>query len=198
MPLVINMKEKKKIYIIEHLEPQLWPWCVIEYENISKTVGKNNLWFTNIKKKDKNKLKKHGKVFHESVSELRLRNICILDPAATETLAPHETEYEYFIFGGILGDYPPKQRTKEELTPKIHGKVRNIGKEQMSTDNAVYVVHQIANKKKKIEKIPFQDNVSIEINSMESVELPYRYALVKGKPFMSKKIVEHLKKKKSF
>ena len=37
------------IYVIEHLEPKLWEWCEIEYESISKIVGKENLWFTNIK-----------------------------------------------------------------------------------------------------------------------------------------------------
>src|SRR3989344_4588506 len=44
--------KKKQIYIIEHLEQKLWPWCVIEYKHISKIAGKNNLWFTNIKKRD--------------------------------------------------------------------------------------------------------------------------------------------------
>jgi len=43
----------KTVYIIEHLEPKLFPWCMIEYKHISKTVGKSNLWFTNIKQKGK-------------------------------------------------------------------------------------------------------------------------------------------------
>ena len=40
------------IYIIEHLEPKLWEWCILEYEHISQTVGKDNLWFTNIRDKE--------------------------------------------------------------------------------------------------------------------------------------------------
>ena len=71
----------KKTFIIEHLEPKLWEWCLIEYEHISETIGRENLWFTNIKnEKDKQKLEKVGKVFRESVKEMSLNNICILDP----------------------------------------------------------------------------------------------------------------------
>ena len=44
--------------IIEHLEPELYDWCLIEYEHISKIAGKGNLIFTNIKnKKETEKLK---------------------------------------------------------------------------------------------------------------------------------------------
>ncbi len=40
-------------FIIEHLEPELYPWCLIEYKHISKIVGKNNLIYTNINKEYK-------------------------------------------------------------------------------------------------------------------------------------------------
>ena len=188
------------IYIIEHLEPQLFEWCLIEYEHISETVGKANLWFTNIKNKnDQKKLAKFGRVFSQSVKEMDLLNSCVLDPEATKTLVPLETKnFSYLIFGGILGDYPPKKRTQEELTPFIpNAEVRNIGKEQMSTDNAVYTVKQIENGKK-LADLKFQNNVSIEINEFESVDLPYCYNLINGKPFMSSKLPVYLKKKKGF
>jgi len=190
----------KKIFIIEHLEPKLWPWCLIEYEHISETVGKENLWFTNIKNKsDAKKLGKWGKVFKESIKEMNLQNVCILDPESKETLSPEKSKkFEYFLFGGILGDYPPKKRTQEELTKFIKNpSTFNIGKEQMSTDNAVFVVKQIV-EGKKFEDLKFKDGIDIEINDIETVELPFRYTLVNGKPFMSPKIVEYLKKKKGF
>lgn len=185
------------IYIIEHLEPELWPWCLIEYKNISKIAGKNNLWFTNIKNgKDKKKIEQYGKVAEKSVKSLNLKNVCILDPDANKTLSPKEAKkFRYFIFGGILGDYPPKKRTKKELTPFVKGKARSIGKKQMSTDNAVYVVKKIV-QGEDIKKIAFKDNVEININKIESTILPYRYALIDGKPLMSKEIVKYLKNKK--
>jgi ribosome biogenesis SPOUT family RNA methylase Rps3 len=194
---------KKTIYIIEHLEPEVFPWCLIEYENISKIVGKENLWFTNIKDKKK-ELEKLGRVFSDSIKDLKekefdLKKACVLDPEAKETLNSKDKEiFEYFIFGGILGDYPPKKRTKKELTkflPKV--KTRNIGKEQLATDNAIYVSKEILDGKK-LNEIPFKDEIEIEINNIESVILPYRYVLLNGKPLVSEKLVEYLKNKENF
>lgn len=191
---------KKQIYIIEHLEPKLFEWCLIEYEHISKIVGKSNLWFTNIKSDaDACKLKKFGRVFRNPVMDFKLTNSCILDPEATQVLSPKDaSRYSYFIFGGILGDYPPKKRTKQELTKFIkNADTRHIGEEQMSTDNAVYTVKQIASGKK-FSDLKYCDKISVKINEFEEIDLPYRYNLVKGKPFMSPKIVAYLKRKKSF
>lgn len=186
----------KPIFIIEHLEPRLWHWCLIEYKHISKIVGKKNLWFTNVKK-GSTKLSKYGKVMKNSVRVLKLKNACVLDPEAKKTLSPKD-KFDYLIFGGILGDYPPKKRTKKELTKFIkNAAVRNIGKEQMSTDNAVYTVHEIVNGKN-FKNLKFQDNLSIEIEKGLSLDLPYRYNLVKGKPLISKELLNHLKRKRGF
>ena len=188
----------KPTIIIEHLEPEVWPWCKIEYESISKIIPKQNLWFTNIKKKDKF-LSSLGKVSPESVINMNLKNACILDPNAKETLTPTGAkQFDYFIIGGILGDYPPRKRTKEELTNKIHNmKARNIGTKQFSTDNAVYVLKQII-EGTPLEKMKFKNKVTIKINKIESVDLPYYYPLVNGKPRISDKLIEYIKKKKDF
>jgi ribosome biogenesis SPOUT family RNA methylase Rps3 len=205
-------KKTRKIFIIEHLEKKLFEWCLIEYENISKILksgknknNKNDLWFTNIKninKKDRQKLKRFGRVFRESVKRLDINNseICVLDPEASKTLNPNECDnFRYFIFGGILGDYPPKKRTKKELTRFFpNSSVRNIGKEQMSTDNAVYTVQQIIKKGKKLNELKFVDGITIEINEFESVDLPYLYNLIGKKPFLSKELIRYLRKKKGF
>jgi ribosome biogenesis SPOUT family RNA methylase Rps3 len=189
---------KKSIYIIEHLEPELFEWCLIEYEHISETVGKENLWFTNIKISDMKKLEKFGRVFSESVRDMKLENVCVLDPEANKTLSPNEG-FSYYIFGGILGDHPPKKRTGPELTRFIkNAATRDIGKEQMSTDNAVFTVKQIAENSKKFSELEFKDNVSIKLGKFEFVDLPYRYNAVNGEPFMSKKIKEYLKKNGAF
>lgn len=189
---------KRKIFIIENLEPELWKWCIFEYKNVSKIVGKNNLWFTNIKR-DSKKLKKYGKTLSKSVSKLNLSKICILDPESNKTLTPKEAQkYEHFVFGGILGDYPPKKRTKNELTSNLkNAKSYNIGKEQMSTDNAVAVVKEII-KGKNLNELKFKDKLEIRINKIESVILPYRYLIKNNKPFISKELIQFIKKKKSF
>ena len=188
----------KPIFIIEHLEPKLYKWCEIEYENISNIVGKRNLWFTNMKTQA-NKLKKFGKVTSKSVKSMNLKQACVLDPEAPRNLTPKDSKkFKYFIFGGILGDYPPKKRTKKELTQFIeNAKVRNIGKKQFSTDNAVYVTYKIS-KGTPMNKIKFKNKIQVKINNIESVILPYLYPIVNGNPQMSPKIIEYLKKKKSF
>ena len=186
------------IYIIEHLEPRVFKWCLTEYKNISKIVGKENLCFTNIKIKNRN-LSRLGKQIKESVSELNLKNSCILDPEAKQTLTPREAKkFDYLIFGGILGDYPPRKRTSSELTSKIKNtEARNIGKKQFSTDNAVYVTKEIISGVP-LEKMKFQDNLTIQINDIESIELPYCYPIINGKPQISKELIKFLKNKKSF
>lgn len=189
------------IYIIEHLEPEIWPWCLIEYKSISKIVGREFLWFTNIKQKGKKakKLSKYGKIIEKSSSELDLKNSCVLDPESSLVLEPKEAKsFDYFIFGGILGDYPPRKRTTPELTNRIkNAQARNIGRNQFSTDNAVFVVNEIVSGKN-LKDMKFADNLSIKINDVESIELPYHYPLVRGKPRISNELISYLKKKKTF
>lgn len=186
------------IFVIEHLEPKLWPWCLIEYKNISKLVGKNNVWFTNIRD-GKSSLEPYGRVFGESVQDLGLADACILDPDAQETLTPHlAKKYTYFIFGGILGDEQFNWRTKQELT-RFMKKLPafNLGPGQFSTDNATYVTKKIIDGTL-LEKIPFQDTIEVDIKKGESVVLPYRYPLINGKPQISNELVRYLKNKKEF
>ena len=44
--LSLFLKGNKMKFIIEHLENEVYEWCLIEYENMSKVVGKENLIFT--------------------------------------------------------------------------------------------------------------------------------------------------------
>ncbi len=190
------MKSQKPIFIIEHLEPELYEWCLIEYKHISKIAGKSNLWFTNIKTKDANKLLRYGFVFRKSVKSLSINNACILDSESNIQLTPKIAKlFKYFIFGGILGDYPAKKRTKQELTEKLNFPSYNLGKAQMSTDNAVYTVKQIISGKD-LKNLPCKDNIEIPINKIESTILPYKYALINNKPLISRGLTKYLKKNK--
>lgn len=183
-------------YIIEHFG-RIYKWHLIEYKHISKIVGKSNLIFTNVKGK-KDELKKFGKVYSESVAELGLDSVCILDPAAKKILDTKDCKkFKYLIFGGILGDYPPRERTKELLTvrlPKVE--TRHLGKEQFPTDNAVYVAHEIA-KGKNFNELKFETGIDIDVGKKLSVHLPFRYALVNGKPLISEELVAFLKRRRT-
>ena len=196
-------------FAIEHLESELFEWCLIEYKHISKIVGKDNLIFTNINKKDgHDKLKNSGKVFNEKFSglsrELRFyeNKICVLSQYAKKTLQTSDkNEFEYFVFGGILGDKPAKRRTediiKELKQNKIKFKERNLGTVQMPTDNAVYASKKILDGEK-FGDLKFIDEVEIEINENESVTLPFRYVIDNNKLVISEKLVEHLRKREEF
>lgn len=186
----------KPIFVIEHLEPELYEWCIIEYKHISEIVGKDSLYFTNIKSTDVSKLEKYGSVFTQSVKHMNLNAIAVLDPESDVLLTKQNAaKHQYFIFGGILGDNPPRKRTTPEVTQFLpHATTYNIGKEQMSTDNAVFVVAQIL-KGKKFEDMQFQDTIEIPISKIQSTILPYRYPLVNGKPNISPALKKYLKKK---
>ena len=64
--------------------------------------------------------------------------VCLLDPKATETISPPDAQaFDLFLYGGILGDDPPRDRTKE--LRKLGFPSRHLGEVQMTTDTAVGV-----------------------------------------------------------
>lgn len=186
-------------YIIEHMDPELFDWCLLEYTHISEIVGKENLVFTNIKKaEDKKKLEKLGSVEEKSVKALPLKKVCVLDPSASKTLEPKDNQdFDYLLFGGILGDWPPQQRTKKELSSKIDAERRNLGEEQMSTNTAVYVAKKITDGKK-FSEFEFIEELVIPIEEGEEISLPFRFVVENGKPVLAKGYIEFVKNQDVF
>ena len=190
-------------FVIEHLEPELYDWCVIEYGHISKISGKGNLIFTNIKnKKEGSKLKKYGTIYNKGISELKFKKICILSQYSEKTLETEDKDnFEYFVFGGILGDNPAKRRTleleKELEKAGLQFETRNLGKKQMPTDTAVYVAKKIL-EGKELEDFKFVDELEIEINENESVTLNFRFVVDDGKLIINEKLVDYLREKEEF
>ena len=190
-------------FVIEHLEPELYEWCLIEYEHISKIVDKYKLIFSNIKnKRDAGKLKKYGTVFEKSVSKLNFSNICVLSQYSNKALtAKDKNKFQYFVFGGILGDNPSKKRTniliKSLKKHNIKFETRGLGSKQMPTDAAVYVAKKIL-EGKKLNDFKFVDELEIEINENESVKLPFRFVIDDNKLIINDKLVEYLRKRKEF
>lgn len=182
-----------KKFIIEHLDPELFDWCFLEYQHISEIVGKENAIFTKIQEEDREKLSPFGEVHTKNVKELGLQNGCILDPYAKEQLKPEDKKkFEYFIFGGILGNNPAQKRT-ELLTKQLDFPTRNLGEKQMSTDTAVFVTKKVL-EGRKLKDFHFVDQLEIEVQEGESVELPYRYVVEDKKVILSDKLVEHIRK----
>ncbi len=190
-------------FIIEHLEPELYEWCLIEYEHMSRIVGKDNLVFTNIKnKKDQERLKKYGTIEGKGISQLNFKKICVLSQYSDKTLKTEDkNEFDYFVFGGILGDNPAKKRTveltKELKKAGLKFETRNLGEKQMPTDTAVYVTKKILDGKK-FADFKFVDEMEIEINENECVNLNFRYVVDGGKLIINERLVGYLREKGGF
>ncbi len=184
------------IFIIEHLDPKVWKWSLLEYTHISSIVGKKNLWFTNVHA-GAAQLKKLGKVFTQSVTTMKLGNACILESAGKQTLKPSDRKFGYFIFGGILGDDPEVGKSHVIVKKMPRATVRNLGRDQMSTDTAVLVTKKVLSGTP-MRTIPFQNHIELEINENECIELPYTYVLKRGKPVLPPGLVTMLRRQKGF
>lgn len=192
-------------YVIEHMEQGFTPWVVLEYAQIIKDVGKEKLYLVSLPK---------GTTEADMPKELidlglqwttedivpylsakkgieNKDELCLLDPRAEIDLQPSDAEkFKYFIFGGILGDHPPRDRTGE-LKKKLSCPTRRLGSLQMTTDTAVRTTQIILEKQTKFEDIKFIDYPEIRFNKHEATEMPFRYVLdSKGTPILPEGMVE--------
>lgn len=184
-------------FVIENLEPKLSEWLYIEYSRSAKIVGRKSLLITNLKKESEfRKLSKIAGVEKKRAGDMFGQDeIVLLDPLAKETLSPPDLDdKKAILIGGILGNDPPIGRTKELLTKNFpRAMVRNIGKNQFSIDGAVFVAKQVS-MGKSVKEVPVQVGLEIQIARGYSNFLPYAFPLVEGKPLISGKLIQYLKK----
>lgn len=185
-------------YIIEHMDNEMYEWFIIEYKHISKIVGKENLLITNVKK-GADKIKKFCKTIPESIAELGIkkRKICVLDMNAKQELRTEDQDkFEYFVFGGILGDDPPQKRTQKIIAKLNTPETRHLGKKQMTLDSAVLAAKLIFSGKK-LNQIKIE-SITVKIGMGEEVTLPCCYVIKNGKPSITPELVKMLKREKVF
>ncbi|EGV66034.1 SPOUT methyltransferase [Yamadazyma tenuis] len=174
-------------YIIEHMEPEFSEWVVLEYTQIIKDVGKENLVLTSLPANTTEKdipqqlldlgLQWTTQECIQIDNGLDHSRVCLLDPAAETDLVPNDQQkFDYFVFGGILGSHPRIDRTGL-LRDKYGFSGRRLGELQMTTDTAVRTTQRIVDKQVKFEDIKFIDYPEIKFNRYESTEMPFRYIL---------------------
>lgn len=112
------MSTTTKTFVIEHLDPELEAWSALEYTAIAEesTTAGCNFYLSSVSPQLKvpQALEqiKSTTVEQRSVEEIFAHNknrVCLLDPQAKKELAPEDGDvFDVFLFGGILGDDPPR------------------------------------------------------------------------------------------
>lgn len=102
-----------KVYIVEHLDPELGPWSELEYIAIAQESQDAGSSFTlsslpeGFRVPESLKAIPTFKATQNSVENIYAttkNTVCLLDPAAEKDLSPEDAqEFGTFLFGGILG-----------------------------------------------------------------------------------------------
>ncbi|KAI9796379.1 MAG: hypothetical protein M1835_004232 [Candelina submexicana] len=173
-----------KIYVVEHLDPELGPWSALEYRSIAEETNATGSRFclTSVSPSLQVPQELRGlrglEIKVESVEQLfatEKEKVCLLDPTASKELNPNDGDnFDIFLFGGILGDDPPRDRTSELRRKGFEG--RRLGPKQMTTDTAVRVTRTVVQDKAvALADIPYIDHPELQIDEHESSEMPFRY-----------------------
>ncbi|KAJ7625777.1 SAM-dependent RNA methyltransferase [Roridomyces roridus] len=175
------------------------PWVELEYAHMRTLAGPSaTINFTSLSAASRTSLSgvftpnsslAEARCHQEGVLDLMKaqsldkEKICLLDPKAELPLSPEDGDgrFEWFLFGGILGDDPPRDRTSEL---RVMGfPTRHLGPVQMTTDTALGVTKLVVEDKIPLDEIPYVNLPTITFNAKESVEMPFRYiAKSNGEP----------------
>ncbi|KRW99584.1 hypothetical protein PPERSA_03759 [Pseudocohnilembus persalinus] len=116
----------------------------IEKENVTFLEKKLHTYFD----------EKGNLVLPEKNINVPFERICLLDMRGDRDLEPADAkDFDCFLFGGILGDHPPKDRTKE--LRQIGFKQKRLGDIQLTTDTALLITKLIIENGHKFDEIPY-------------------------------------------
>ncbi|TKA70389.1 hypothetical protein B0A55_05610 [Friedmanniomyces simplex] len=199
-----NGRSTKHTFVVEHLDPELEEWQALEYKCIHRECADSGANFilsgvSNASEVQKQLGLPSDAVQKQSVEDLysspeARRRVCLLDPKGERDISPEDGElFDVFLFGGILGDEPPRDRTGELRNKGFLG--RRLGPEQMTTDTAARVTRIVVQENKRLDEIQFVDRPDIELpgtangdgpgHPNESVSMPFKYVKgADGKPVM--------------
>ncbi|KAF9170385.1 hypothetical protein BGX21_009192 [Mortierella sp. AD011] len=156
-------------------------WCKLEYEHMISVCGPDHVYFTALTPstlagmpETLSKAHCHTEDILTMGDRIPHEKVCLLDPASPHVLSPEDGEtYDFFLFGGILGDDPPRDRTGE--LRKLGFATRHLGPVQMTTDTALNVTRRVVEGKVPLDQIPFIDHPEIKLRKKETVTMPFRY-----------------------
>lgn len=191
----------RKTFVVEHLDPELGPWSALEYKTIAEESAQAGCDFILSSVPESllhsDVLKQVGANARNDAVEVYFADkkdkICLLDPAAKEELRPEDVNhFDVFLFGGILGDDPPRDRTSELRKKGFTG--RRLGPVQMTTDTAVRVTRKVVLEGLGLDAISYIDFPELKLDYHESTEMPFRYVVDQnGDPIMPPGMIELIK-----
>ena len=111
--------DRKYAIIVEHLDPELEDWQALEYQCIAEECKATNFTFLlsglqSATEKGNQLGLPASNLTERSVESVfssrdERQRVCLLDPKATLDLSTNDAEeFDVFLFGGILGDDPPR------------------------------------------------------------------------------------------
>ena len=192
-------------YVIEHMEESVDNWVECEYKRIVRDCGGKNLIFTNMKP-GKNCPTYESmdyldgalcvpESFEEYYGARDKKRVCLLDEQAEKDLTPGDsTEFDFFLFGGILGNVDEQDADRTKVLREQLYSSRMLGNHQMTTPTAACVTHLILDEQKPFESLKFVDRPEFETEyEGETLMMPFRYLVGDdGKPIMAEGVLDIL------
>ncbi len=179
--------------VVEHMEEKATRWIIEEYLEvirIAHSLGVTPV-FTNVADESlASLLERNGaKVEREPGWELfNTPYTIVLDLEAAKPLEPWELNtVDAVVIGGIMGDHPPRGRTRLISFMYTEAAKRNLGPHQFSVDGAARVVAEVF-KGKRLKDLKVQVGVSLMVKTVygeAEVFLPFAYLIGDdGKPLL--------------
>ncbi len=187
--------KKQPVLIIEHCEPKLSEWLLLEYKHAAK-LWKGELLFTRVTDTKTAKILRNlGTVKKENAKDLYSdKNCIVLDPQAQRPLTPKDcTNADALIVGGLLGYEKPQGRTKTLISASSGFHTRHLGQLQLSIDGAVFVIKAIS-LGLTLKDIEIAKEIEIIHDTVHSTILPFGYPIIENKPVITPGLIEYLSK----
>lgn len=182
------------LFVIEHLEKDLFPWCLIEYQRIQACVGSENFLVSNLPLQEGQQFRCDSR----SIVEMGFprERICLLDSESPTELAPEDqSRFDVFLLGGILGNVDEFDMDRTAILRRHNFPTRNLGHMQMTTDTAVKTSFIILSQQKNLKDIAFIDRPDLVGPSGQQFVSDFRYlALPDGTPDIDPLILEEMEK----
>ncbi len=190
------MRWWEALLIVDNWEERLSPWLLSEYRFVAD-LFRGSVVFTNVVCEEMlQALRPLAEATSKSVREflatndIPLSKVLVLDPAAEEELSPEDLgKVNVVVIGGIMGDHPPKRRTRELITSRLPGALaRNLGREQLTIAGAAYVLKKVS-EGYALKDLDLRFGLTVRLNVLNAdveIFLPYAFPYEWGKPVLPK------------